>query len=579
MEKRVLLPVFFAAALFLVGCKVSEATETIEVEERLPTPVVLEVTKEPTIEPEKEELPSPVTVFGEVGYVPGVFPSLGGESWTFTDVKTLAAAGGLDTSVIKQEGFTPLAQDGDVVAILAEGANDISFYLVPRLDQAQYIGLDGSLGVATFDPNSSFELVSVYSDDGQVIYLQPGVMTDFRDGTIPLLGREDVTGDVWVLYVGNDGSIIRRAPAFFGSNDLVEILEGSVFVNGAPMQVDEETDAWIELPIDQSRLAEGYRLQREGDSFFVTYQGNPLFEVRKRGLTPRTLENDREILSGLELIEETGIAAQLPAGAQIVLDSEGYPAVLSQGRIAGVFFEGKLLMMPGLERWGAEEIQVVVKEATPVVTSLRGTELYRYEEGEWRPTIGPDEETGFFSVGRPLTTRYLRVGGPNQNLGIWNVGELGKTAETIVKIENPEPYFYTDPLWDWTDSLVVEGVMWAPDGQPTLVKVLLARSLDYSGDITYLVRLLDKDYTGIGDTLPLDEFTQLLKEKKYVYMILFFGLIEAKVPQQYKDNPIYERYRSLESAGVIDFLDHRGKTSPYVMPLLVSGYRLSENEE
>lgn len=330
-------------------------------------------------------------------------------------------------------------------------------------------------------------------------------------------------------------------------------------------------------PVVPIELTEGFSLERDEDFFFLAYHGVRVVQIKKYGLIPKTLSNDREIFVGLEVVDGSELATQLPKGSQIVLDSEGYPAVLSQGRVSGVFFEGNLLMMPGLDRWGAEEIQVVVKEATPVVASLRGTELYRYEEGEWRSVIGPDEETGFFSAGRPLTTRHLRVGGPNSNLGIWNVGELGKTAETIVKIESPEPYFYTDPLWDYTDSLVVEGVMWAPDGQPTLVKVLLARSDDYSGEITYFVRLLSKDYTGTGDTLPLDEFTQLLKEKKYVYMILHFGLIEAKVPQQYKDNPIYERYRSLESFGVLDFLDHRGKTSPYVMPLLISGYRLSEN--
>jgi len=221
----------------------------------VPIPVIPEQPTEPyttvpipteTSAPTLEPTLTPNAVFGRVGYIPGVFPPLGGETWVFVDMDTLSCGGMVDTTIIRTEGYTPLAEEGCKVSLQAVGANDTSFFLVPRLDLAQYVRADGLLGVAAYNPELSTELVSVYSDGSQVIYQQPGVMTNFQDGAVPLLGREDVTGDVWVLYVGDGGSIVRRAPAFFGGQDTVQVVEGTVLVNGRNMLIGAE--AWDILP-------------------------------------------------------------------------------------------------------------------------------------------------------------------------------------------------------------------------------------------------------------------------------------------------------------------------------------------
>lgn len=250
MGKKYALSLIFAASLLLAGCEKGQATAVpTVVEPTRPVPTALPL---PTEEPTQQLQVTPVAVFGQVGYIPGVFPGLGGVNWEFTAVRTLSGGGDIVTDVVRSEGFTPLAVDGTTVSMRAEGANQVSFFLVPRLDQAQYIRADGSVGVATFSQDLSFELVTVYADEALVIYQQPGAMTDFRDGTAPILGREDSTGDVWVLYVASDGVIVRRAPAFFGSQDSVQVSDGKVLVNGENMLIAES--AWTATPTQPYRI-------------------------------------------------------------------------------------------------------------------------------------------------------------------------------------------------------------------------------------------------------------------------------------------------------------------------------------
>ena len=122
-------------------------------------------------------------------------------------------------------------------------------------------------------------------------------------------------------------------------------------------------------------LGEGYELGKEGEYFVARRAGELFARLPEAGLTASFLENGRKVYTGLEVNQDSELAKKLPEDSEFVLDNLGHLSVLSEGRVIGVYYESELLVMPGLDRWGANELQVIFNDWYPRVVSSRGTEL------------------------------------------------------------------------------------------------------------------------------------------------------------------------------------------------------------
>lgn len=321
-------------------------------------------------------------------------------------------------------------------------------------------------------------------------------------------------------------------------------------------------------------LGEGHVLKAIGEHFeVINNSGERVVRIPQEGLTQEVLENGRRIYKGIEIERYSQVDQQFPKGYELVLDQLGQLSVLGEGRIAGVFHEGEMLMMPGLNRWGASELQVN-GGFQPTVTSLHGTELYKYLDGEWRSAIHPNMSTYFVRNGATVMTGDFKV----ENTPIVarrNVGEFDKNVQTIVMFDNPEPY-----MDDTYGRMVVEGVILSPDGAPSIVRVPILP--DDNGVIRYAAK---NDMTGgalAGNQISSNELRELsvenyvrkLGEKVYAYALLEFGLIESKIHPEYRNHPLYQNYREAKSSGALDFLENPNMPSPYIIPLEVMSLTL-----
>ena len=329
-------------------------------------------------------------------------------------------------------------------------------------------------------------------------------------------------------------------------------------------------------------LGEGYELGKEGEYFVARRAGELFARLPEAGLTASFLENGRKVYTGLEVNQDSELAKKLPEDSEFVLDNLGHLSVLSEGRVIGVYYESELLVMPGLDRWGANELQVIFNDWYPRVVSSRGTELYRYMDGEWRSALQPGLSTYFIRNGKVVTTGHFLVEGtPTQARS--NVGEFDKNAQAVVLFDNPKPYIYDAPWNDVYDEVVIEGVILTPDGRPSLVRIPIAPA-GSTDDIRVLRR---SNITGGPQALrrvtkdelhemSIDEYVELISRKVYGYVFMELGLIEGKVHPDYINHPLYEWYRNLESAGGLDFLEDTNKQSPYIVPLRVMSLVLDD---
>ena len=105
------------------------------------------------------------------------------------------------------------------------------------------------MAFAQFDSQASSDLVYVYSDQGQVIYRQPGLVKDYGNAFggpwTPILARQEnparESQRYWIMYIDSQGRIDRIAPAFFAGEDDVKIQAGEVILNGRIVQIDTNT--------------------------------------------------------------------------------------------------------------------------------------------------------------------------------------------------------------------------------------------------------------------------------------------------------------------------------------------------
>ena len=341
----------------------------------------------------------------------------------------------------------------------------------------------------------------------------------------------------------------------------------------------------LEAILMLQNLGEGFASHKEGEQYVVTNNGEPFARIPQQGLEVKYLENGNKIYSGVEVQFDSETLQNIPEGSEFVLDSLGHISVLNGERIIGVYHENKLVIMPGLERWGADELQVAIIDSLPRVVSLRGTELYRYMDGEWRSVLQPGLSTYFVNRGQAVTTGHFLVENTPPQART-NVGEFGKNAQAVILFDNPEPYIYDNPLNDVYDEVVVEGVILSPDGRPSLIRLPLAPSDKVDGiwvfrrsDITGGAQALRVARGGELIEMTVDEYVELISRKVYGYVFMEFGLIEGKIHPDYINHPVYELHRKLESTGRLDFLEDSNKPSPYVMPLRVMSLVLDGEEQ
>jgi hypothetical protein len=373
----------------------------------------------------------------------------------------------------------------------------------------------------------------------------------------------------WIQLISADGTLKLTTSQTTYSVDLVMLDQALGFT-------PPEVSSLLET------LGQGYTAHLSGGWFTISQGGNVFLRIPKTGLNAGSLPNGERVFVGVEPLASTLSDLEFPEGYILAIDQHGYLSILSEGRVAGIFFEGEFVTMPGLDRLAANQVQVTVSGGVPTVTSLRGTALFKYEGGEWLPMIDPQEETPFVLAGTPVTAGFYFAGVPGRRLaGTWNVGELSRYAEFIVKFEAPRPYPYLSPVWGG-EVLVIEGIMLSPEGQPTLVKVpicypghVFEGKVEECETIRYGERedLATPYLLGIHD-LRLPDFLDLLVEKRFAYVIARYGLDESKVPRQYGDSPVYQVYRHYEQVDALRFLEYRGMPSPYVMPDVILSYEL-----
>ena len=335
-------------------------------------------------------------------------------------------------------------------------------------------------------------------------------------------------------------------------------------------------------------LQSGYELVQDIAEYVIVHLGEDVASFRQGDLKQRILPGGREIYDGLMTLDSSDLALGLPDNSRLVIDAEGYLAILDGERIVGVVFNGRTLTLPFAQRAGIENMQMHIRAGVPVVTSIRNTGLLEFRDGQWEPIIDPNEETEFVFAGNHVDAAFYFAGIPGRRLaGTWNVGELERRAELIVKFDMPNAYFYDSPLWG-LEVLAVEGVALMPDGLPTLIRipicvrgmVVQGKTEDCEGDIRFSVREdLAQPYILDVRDLPVSELLDLMDESRYAYVDLSYGLNEAKVPSEYSDHPIYKRYRHYQEFDLLTFLEVRGVQSPYVMPDLIASYALYGGKE
>ncbi len=355
VRKRMLLaPSIAALSVGMTACALAKESPPAEVFTIEPSE---EVTKAATPKPTKTTEPTstqvvdvtPEAVFEEVktGYIPVEFPKEGGTQWQYTDIYTVTTGGIVDTGNIKEQGFTPLAektlvtvqtQEGesieekDRVTILVEGENEVSFFRVPKLDKVQY-RVGNAVKVAEFDRDQSSDFVYTYLDEGKVIYCQPGIVADFGDETIPIFGRNDVTGDVWVFYLDGNGNVVRKGQALFSGDTEVEVYDGKVLIDGQPKKVGKSASGeWVN--------DEWYRKTEIGK--VEMFEGGGWKEVPSPEIDPG-YEFEMAIESGHPVVK---------------LDGEDFG--LEEGLVVGEFGEGK---------WNPASF-AVTKKADEVINDL-----------------------------------------------------------------------------------------------------------------------------------------------------------------------------------------------------------------
>lgn len=161
--------------------KSPEASQTAAAAAQLTLARVPTDTPQPTVTP----VWSPVAQFEEVVFMLGVFPAAGGPNWEYTDMHAGSGGGRVNTDILKQEGYTPLAENGVTLSKLAEGASGNSFYILPRLDVIRYVSSDGSLATAQYDAGRSQGLVYVYTDRaGKSSAASPGLLKTMAVGSV-----------------------------------------------------------------------------------------------------------------------------------------------------------------------------------------------------------------------------------------------------------------------------------------------------------------------------------------------------------------------------------------------------------
>ena len=226
-----------------------------------------------------------------------------------------------------------------------------------------------------------------------------------REKIIPFLLRhtfeseEDTLGStqVFVLFDLGKQSTAEGRSAQYSMGEKIE--EGKVKQTGLTLTATEKLDK-RQINVSGNSPNDSRSLVKQGDPTAVP---ESIFET--------LFDVSVDVAQAAENPTEAAAATQT-SEAENTPEVTATPDILVRrgGRAIGFRLpSGEQVLMPGLERAGSEEIQVTLKDSIPVVGSLYGTELYRYEDGEWRPTIQPGEVTVFTYFNKPLTTTHFII--------------------------------------------------------------------------------------------------------------------------------------------------------------------------